>query len=400
MSTIAQSDSDPDFIAVIGADPEQPDFGQIVNRVDMPNIGDELHHFGYSADQRRLIVPGTLLGPDPRLRHRQRRIDDDAQRGERGSRHRQRLRRAARRDGDARHGPGADDRRGQRSRPSRAASSGSTTRTGEFVDYFGPGPERAPGEVRSDVHVRLRHDTRRCHARSARRSGRRRCALPASTRRASATRSRSGTSQSEAVIQTADLGANSGALDGAVPADRTERGGRSSTPRERAPSGWPSDDDGDGEFAFEQVLGADDGLELPIDLLLSYDGASMFVSNWFGNTVQQFDISDPFHPVLRSTVDVPHPNMLRLSPRRRSPVRLQLAAHPVGQRSRLRRSRGTATTGSGCSTSGRPATSRRSTADGSAWVSFANVEKQTTTGPAGPHMMLFDPTVAMAEGEH
>ena len=60
VSTIAQSDSDPDFIAVIGADPEQSDFGEIVNRVDMPNVGDELHHFGYSADQQRLIVPGLF----------------------------------------------------------------------------------------------------------------------------------------------------------------------------------------------------------------------------------------------------------------------------------------------------------------------------------------------------
>ena len=60
VSTIAQSDSDPDFIAVIGADPQQSDFGQIVNRVDMPNVGDELHHFGYSADQHRLIVPGLF----------------------------------------------------------------------------------------------------------------------------------------------------------------------------------------------------------------------------------------------------------------------------------------------------------------------------------------------------
>jgi hypothetical protein len=38
--------------------------------------------------------------------------------------------------------------------------------------------------------------------------------------------------------------------------------------------------------------------------------------------------------------------------------------------------------------------------DGSAWVSFTNVQKRTTTGPAGPHMMLFDPSVPMDLGEH
>jgi hypothetical protein len=38
--------------------------------------------------------------------------------------------------------------------------------------------------------------------------------------------------------------------------------------------------------------------------------------------------------------------------------------------------------------------------DGSPWVSFTNVQKKTTTGPAGPHMMLFDPSVPLDPGEH
>ena len=58
--TLSKSAGDPDFIAVIGADPRQEDFGRIVDRVDMPNAGDELHHFGYSSDQKRLIVPGLF----------------------------------------------------------------------------------------------------------------------------------------------------------------------------------------------------------------------------------------------------------------------------------------------------------------------------------------------------
>ena len=60
VSTIAQSATDPDFIAVIGADPRRRDFGRIVNRIDMPNVGDELHHYGYSHDQKRLLVPGLF----------------------------------------------------------------------------------------------------------------------------------------------------------------------------------------------------------------------------------------------------------------------------------------------------------------------------------------------------
>ncbi|HEX6125151.1 MAG TPA: selenium-binding protein SBP56-related protein [Pyrinomonadaceae bacterium] len=60
VATIAQSESDPDFVTIVGADPRKDDFGQIVSRIDMPNVGDELHHFGYSYDQNRLIVPGLF----------------------------------------------------------------------------------------------------------------------------------------------------------------------------------------------------------------------------------------------------------------------------------------------------------------------------------------------------
>jgi hypothetical protein len=41
-----------------------------------------------------------------------------------------------------------------------------------------------------------------------------------------------------------------------------------------------------------------------------------------------------------------------------------------------------------------------STTDGRPWVSFENVRKKTTTGPAGPHMILFDPSIPPAHGEH
>ena len=40
------------------------------------------------------------------------------------------------------------------------------------------------------------------------------------------------------------------------------------------------------------------------------------------------------------------------------------------------------------------------TPDGSAWVTFAGVQKKNTVGPAGPHMMLFDPSVRLQPGEH
>ena len=56
----------PDFIAVVDADPESDDYGEIVHETPMPNVGDELHHFGWNRcssachgpNRSHLIVPG------------------------------------------------------------------------------------------------------------------------------------------------------------------------------------------------------------------------------------------------------------------------------------------------------------------------------------------------------
>jgi methanethiol oxidase len=58
--------------ARLDLDPGSSSYGQIVNRVEMPNVGDELHHFGWNAcssalcpwmphphvERRYLVVPG------------------------------------------------------------------------------------------------------------------------------------------------------------------------------------------------------------------------------------------------------------------------------------------------------------------------------------------------------
>ena len=62
----------PDAIAVVDVDPASSSYSQIVGQVEMPNVGDELHHFGWNAcssclcpnaphphvERRYLIVPG------------------------------------------------------------------------------------------------------------------------------------------------------------------------------------------------------------------------------------------------------------------------------------------------------------------------------------------------------
>jgi selenium-binding protein 1 len=78
----------PDMLAVVDVDPASDQYGQITERVEMPHAGDELHHFGWNAcsscfcpyaphphmERRYLIVPGLRSSrihvidtkPDPR----------------------------------------------------------------------------------------------------------------------------------------------------------------------------------------------------------------------------------------------------------------------------------------------------------------------------------------------
>jgi len=201
------------------------------------------------------------------------------------------------------------------------------------------------------------------------------------------------------VIQVADLGPNSGALEVRFIERYDTRRAFINTPGTNAV--WlADDDDGDGVFEFQQVLGPANGLVLPVDMLLSYDNKYIYLTNWFGNTVQQFDISDPFNPVLRATVPVPHPNMLRLSRDNR----------------RLYVSNSLLTPWDNDPNFGSPRNNDYGIwlfdvdmhssgltpfhADGSAWVSFTHLQKKTTAGPAGPHMMLFDPSIRLLPGEH
>src|SRR5919201_243864 len=78
----------PDALAVVDVDPQSAAYGQVVGRLDLPNKGDELHHFGWNAcsaalcptmphphlERRYLLVPGLRSSrmyivdtkPDPR----------------------------------------------------------------------------------------------------------------------------------------------------------------------------------------------------------------------------------------------------------------------------------------------------------------------------------------------
>jgi selenium-binding protein 1 len=398
VATIAQSEADPDFVTVVGTDPHRGDFGRIVNRVDMPNVGDELHHFGYSADQRRLIVPGLfsnrvhvfdILGPGRRMRLKA--VNDDL----------------ANDSGYIIPHSVIAPTPGYLLVTMIGAATANTQpggivalddRTGAFVGHFGPGPAREAG----DLGPKYMYDFD---------------ALPEANRGISSTFGPPAVCgggiepgclgdevsvwdlRERRVIQVANLGANNGALEVRFIDEPGVRRAFINTPGTSAV--WlADDDDGDGMFEFQQVLGPEDGLVLPVDMLLSYDHRFMYLTNWFGNTVQQFDISDPFNPVLNATVSVPHPNMLRLSPDNRRLYVSNSLLSTWDNDVRFGPARNTqygiwlfdVNAGTGALTSLTP--------DGAAWVSFENVRKKHTTGRAGPHMMLFDPGIRLAPGEH
>ena len=59
----------PDYLATVDADPESPTYSQVIHRLEMPGIGDELHHMGWNAcsscnddasmSRKYLLVPGV-----------------------------------------------------------------------------------------------------------------------------------------------------------------------------------------------------------------------------------------------------------------------------------------------------------------------------------------------------
>jgi methanethiol oxidase len=72
LNTGTNGDKAPDALTVLDLEQGSDTYGQLVGRVDMPNVGDELHHFGWNAcstalcpwaphphvERRYLLVPG------------------------------------------------------------------------------------------------------------------------------------------------------------------------------------------------------------------------------------------------------------------------------------------------------------------------------------------------------
>ena len=72
LNTPSNGDARPDALTTVDVKPGSSTYGTVVGRLDMPNVGDELHHFGWNAcssalcpwaphphvERRYLLVPG------------------------------------------------------------------------------------------------------------------------------------------------------------------------------------------------------------------------------------------------------------------------------------------------------------------------------------------------------
>src|SRR5258708_3698464 len=66
-----------DALLVVDVDLTSPSYGSVVGRVDLPNVGDELHHFGWNACSAALCpyAPHRRHTADPPDRPRCRRME-------------------------------------------------------------------------------------------------------------------------------------------------------------------------------------------------------------------------------------------------------------------------------------------------------------------------------------
>jgi selenium-binding protein 1 len=390
------SGDNPDFLAPIGTDPDEKDkYGRIFARLDMPNVDDELHHFGYSLDQDRLIIPGLFsnrihvvdLTPNPKkpqlaavyedliadsgyiVPHTVIAMPDN------------RVMVTMIGAYSETTGPGGvvllDDR------------------SGEFAGYFGPGPEHtiyAQPKYMYDFGVNEDDN------------------VAVSTTFGWPADVGAGINPlgfgdeitfwdfaGQTPMQPpASLGAFCGALEVRWLEGRNM--GMTNCPGTDTVWLW-EDEDQDGSYAFHPILSAEDGLNGPVDMVLAGNDAVLYLTNWFASTLQAFDIRDPYAPVLIDQVAVPHANMLRVSV---DGKRIYVSNELV-------------TTWDNDINFGGPrndhygiwlfhrqddGTLVSETADGSAWVDFTDVQMKNSRGPAGPHQMFFDPSVAMAFGHH
>ncbi len=387
--------ADPDFLAVVGADPGDPStYGKIIHRTDLPDIGDEIHHYGTNVFQTKLLIPGLFSG---RLHNIN--IADDPRRPYVESYHDNLI------DDSGYIWPhtviGMPD--GGYVVSMIGSDTADTSPGGlvkldaeaNFVRPFGPASARGPGHVPPrymyDVGFNMLRSTMITTS----------FGLPADTM-PGITIDGLGSDiyvwdfKTQEVTQVVDIGEGTGALEVRWRNDPGSTIGYTNAAGSSEIWMW-HDEDLDRTYDFSVAITLPEG-SVPTDILLSSDDKYLYVANWMGNNVMQYDITDPFHPVFIDQVEIPYAQMMRLSPdNKRLYVTNSLIStwddteFPFGV---------TRNTGYGIYMINVDHERGGMSVDDEFFVDLDQVQKKHTVGPARPHQVFFDPGIAHEFGAH
>lgn len=395
VATVDKGGEDPDFLTVVGVDPnDKASYGKIVHRVDMLHIGDELHHFGYNHDKSRLMIPGLFSGRIYIL------DVSDPQRPEIKTVNEDLIKNSGYTVPHTIIGlPNGNNLVTMIGANTESTAPGGLVEingeTGEFVNAFGPPADRdftqIPPKYMYDAGIKP--ELNRMVTTSF---GLPKDVAPGITVEGLGTDIYVWDWNERKVIQQVNIGAGTGALEVRWRSEKGSTIGYTNAPGSNEIWAW-EDLDGDGQYNFKAVIKLPEG-SIPTDMLLSHDDKYLYVSNWMGNNVRQYNIEDPLNPKFVSEVEIPYAQMLRLSPdNQRLYVTNSLLStwddteFPAGvtrnekygiflvdvnhQKGGMRLNK-------------------------EFHVDMMKVQKKNTVGAARPHMMLFDPSIETEFGHH
>jgi selenium-binding protein 1 len=395
VACVNKGGKDPDFVAVVGVDPDEPStFGKIIHRVDMLNIADELHHFGYNHDKTYLMVPGLFSGriyivdvSDP-MRPFVKTVNEDL------------TKQSGYTTPHTIIGlPGGNNLVTMIGADSESTAPGGLVEingeTGEFVRVFGPPADRDFNKIspRYMYDAGMKPELNRMVTTSF---GLPKNVGPGITIDGLGTDIYMWDWKERKVIQKENIGAGTGALEVRWRAEKGSTIGYTNAPGSNEIWAW-DDLDSDSKYTFTAVIKLPDG-SVPTDMLLTDDDKYIYVSNWMGNNVRQYNIEDPLKPVFVSEVEIPYAQMLRLSPDKK---RLYVTNSLLSTWDDTEFPKGmTRNTEYGIFLVDIDHEMGGMKLNRDFYVDMMKVQKKNTVGPARPHMMLFDPTVKSPFGHH
>ena len=398
----------PDILAMVGTDPRNQDtYGRVFDTVELGD--DEVHHFNYSLDQKRLLIPGLISG---RIYVLNVNGSDQGQQGWDGSRPPTpsiiSTYQTLTPDSAGYIAPHTlIPIPGNMEIATMLGSASPTTEpggvvllddhTGQFVGDFGPPPQRTADDLGPNYMYDFDADLNANRAITSTFGPIATCAPSVYVPDCYGNTIAVWDYANQKVIQNIDLGEHSGAVEIRMLRDGSREGYTNTLDGHL----WFfQDDDHDGFYDAQAVLGPADGVVFPTDILVSYDQKFLYMTDYINNNVRMYDIRDRRHPRMLDEMPIPHPDMLRLS---KDGHRLYVANSLITPADLDPNYGGPHNDGYGIylfyldTSHGHMVSATR---DGSAWVNFTQVQTASGVGTYGPHMMLFDPSIKMGAFEH